>query len=158
MGLIEQGKLRTQVELFVLRRKILLTGLNHLTFAVTNLEASLAFYRDLLGCRCHVIWERGAYLTMGELWLCLSLGEVSPAKDYTHVAFSVSKKDFPILAKALMAAGVPEWKTNKSEGDSLYILDPDNHRLEIHVGSLASRLAELKTHPYQNLVWLDSHE
>jgi len=45
-------------------------------------------------------------------------------------------------------------ETNKSEGQSLYILDTDGHKLEIHVGDLKSRLKSLKIRPYKNLVWL----
>ncbi|HEX5514181.1 MAG TPA: glutathione transferase, partial [Gammaproteobacteria bacterium] len=43
------------------------------------------------------------------------------------------------------------WKDNKSEGDSLYFLDPDGHKLEIHVGDLESRLAALREKPYEGL-------
>jgi hypothetical protein len=39
------------------------------------------------------------------------------------------------------------WKENTSEGDSLYFLDPDGHRLELHVGSLDSRLAHYAADP-----------
>jgi hypothetical protein len=39
------------------------------------------------------------------------------------------------------------WKDNRSEGASLYFLDPDGHRLELHVGSLASRLAAYQANP-----------
>ena len=43
---------------------------------------------------------------------------------------------------------------NHSEGRSLYVLDPDGHKLEIHVGTLADRLESLKRKPYAGLVWL----
>ena len=101
----------------------MLTGLNHLTLAVTDLERSFAFYRDLLGFRPSAIWNTGAYLSLGELWLCLSLLE----------------------------AGVTEWRQNKSEGDSFYFLDPDGHQLEAHVGNLASRLTQCREAPYAGM-------
>ncbi len=50
----------------------MLTGLNHLTLAVADLPASIAFYRDLLGFRLEARWDQGAYLELGSLWLCLS--------------------------------------------------------------------------------------
>lgn len=137
----------------------MLTGLNHLTLSVRDLARSVAFYRDMLGLRLHARWDRGAYLSAGDLWLCLSLdGQgtaalASPA--YTHYAFSISQHDFPAFAARLRAAGVPEWQQNRSAGDSLYFLDPDGHQLEAHTGSLAQRLAACRAAPYQGMVFED---
>lgn len=49
-----------------------ITGLNHVTVAVADVERSLAFYRDVLGCSVRAVWSDGAYLEAGTLWLCLS--------------------------------------------------------------------------------------
>lgn len=132
----------------------MLTGLNHITLATGDLDRSLLFYRDLLGFTAHVRWLGGAYLSLGELWLCLSCDQSLPARDYSHVAFSVSEEAFDPFCATLRAAGVREWKQNRSEGQSLYLLDPDGHQLEIHVGSLQSRLDTLRQQPYQGLQWL----
>lgn len=109
----------------------MLTGLNHLTLAVADLPASIAFYRDLLGFRLEARWDQGAYLELGSLWLCLSREPQygGPAADYTHYAFGIAAADFARFAAQLRAHGVREWKQNRSEGDSFYFLDPDGHRL-----------------------------
>jgi hypothetical protein len=49
----------------------------------------------------------------------------------------------------------PEWKSNRSEGDSFYFLDPDGHQLEAHVGSLESRLAQCRLRPYAGMRFFD---
>lgn len=124
-------------------------GLNHLTLAVGDLDRAIAFYRDLLGCTLRARWPEGAYLEAGTLWLCLSLDQRVagiPAADYTHFAFDVSTEDFEVLAVRVSAAA-PIWKDNRSEGASLYFLDPDGHKLELHTGSLESRLASYRARP-----------
>lgn len=131
----------------------MITGINHITFSVRNLNSSIEFYRDLLGMKLHVFWDTGAYLTAGDTWLCLSLGQPGPCKDYSHVAFSVGEAELVELRAKLGQAGVEEWKQNISEGDSIYFLDPDGHRLELHCGTLASRLTKLESLPYKGLVW-----
>ncbi|EAQ64461.1 probable fosfomycin resistance protein [Marinomonas sp. MED121] len=132
----------------------MLTGLNHITLSVSQLEHSLDFYQNLLGFKAHVKWDNGAYLSLPGLWLCLSLGRTESVKDYTHFAFSLSESDYERLVIKLKQYGVKQWQENTSEGESFYFLDPDGHKLELHLGSLETRLAELKTSPYQGLVWL----
>lgn len=101
--------------------------------------------------KAHEHWDKGAYLNLGDLWFCLSCGEVSPAKDYSHLAFDIAEQDFPTFAAKLRQAGVKEWKHNKSEGYSLYLLDPDGHKLALHCGHLQSLLDWIKVQPYSGL-------
>ncbi len=126
----------------------MIRSLNHLTLAVSDLARSFDFYVGLLGCRAEARWDTGAYLSVGELWLCLSLDAAAPARDYTHVAFGVESGGFARAVEKLRVAGVAEWKTNSSEGDSFYFLDPDGHQLELHDGDLSSRLAAVARRPY----------
>ncbi|MBB5368560.1 catechol 2,3-dioxygenase-like lactoylglutathione lyase family enzyme [Janthinobacterium sp. K2Li3] len=138
----------------------MLTGLNHLTLAVRDLDRSLTFYRQTLGLRLHARWDRGAYLSAGDLWLCLTLdkqadGAPLASTGYSHTAFSIAAADFAAFAAKLRKAGVPEWNLNRSEGDSLYFLDPDGHQLEAHVGGLATRLAACRVTPYDGMVFFD---
>jgi catechol 2,3-dioxygenase-like lactoylglutathione lyase family enzyme len=132
----------------------LLTGLNHVTLAVSDLDRSLDFYLNLLGFKGHVRWDRGAYLSLGSLWLCLSLGRPCPKTDYTHLALDIGRGGFDDFVRRLRASGVVEWQRNSSEGPSIYFLDPDGHRLEIHAGGLQDRLASLKDAPFSGLEWL----
>ncbi|OHX21805.1 VOC family protein [Chromobacterium sphagni] len=132
-----------------------LNGLNHLTLAVTDLDRSWCFYHAQLGAAPHARWARGGYLSLGGLWLCLALDDAASGGGYTHYAFSVDQADFAAWKARLTDAGVPCWKDNRSEGDSFYFLDPDGHRLELHVGSLASRLAACRAQPYPAMVFYD---
>jgi catechol 2,3-dioxygenase-like lactoylglutathione lyase family enzyme len=136
----------------------LLTGLNHLTLAVTDLNRSVAFYHDLLQLRLEATWDTGAYLSLPGLWLCLSLDPLrnsEPAADYTHFAFSINARDFPLFVERLRSANVQEWRDNRSEGASFYFLDPDGHKLEAHVGDLVSRLAACRQLPYTGMKFFD---
>ena len=132
-------------------------GLNHLTLAVTDVDRSVAFYRDLLGCTLRAIWAEGAYLEAGALWLCLSRDPAAADAvrgDYTHYAFDVDPVGFDALCAAIRAQAVI-WKENRSEGGSLYFLDPDGHRLEMHIGTLASRLAHYRGAAEKGVTVLD---
>ncbi|MBI6909458.1 fosfomycin resistance glutathione transferase [Pseudomonas palleroniana] len=132
----------------------MLSGLNHLTLAVTDLHRSVSFYHELLQLRLDATWDNGAYLSLPGLWLCLSLDpsrSVGATAKYTHYAFTAHPDDFSEVVARLRAAGVQEWRDNRSEGASFYFLDPDGHKLEVHVGDLASRLQACRTQPYAGM-------
>ena len=138
----------------------MLSGINHITLATRDLQKSLDFYVELLGFKLHAKWNGGAYLSLGELWFCLAcesgdkviVEQGFSVRDYSHIAFSIKAEDFPGFSNMLLEKGVKQWKQNKSEGASLYILDPDGHQLEIHVGDLNSRLQSMKLSSYPGLV------
>lgn len=119
----------------------MISGINHITFAVSDLHRSLGFYRDVLGCKEVYSWDSGAYLEAGGLWLCLSVDpKATGNSDYSHIAFDVAQDDFDTLATRILNSGARSWSESRSEGSSLYFCCPDGHRLELHVGDIRSRL------------------
>lgn len=127
-------------------------GINHVTLTCDDVEASVAFYRDVLGCRLLARWPLGAYLVAGNTWVALVTRTDS---DYSHVALDVAPESFAELRDRLSAAGAREWKQNRSEGDSMYFLDPSGHQLEIHATGLRARLASARKDPWDGLEILD---
>lgn len=127
----------------------MISGMNHITLAVTNIDRSFTFYKDVLGLKPLVKWKGGAYFlvpeSLGEnlqgFWFCLNVDENRvPTPCYTHYAFSVNLQDFEVLSRRIQEAGAPIFKDNTSPGESLYFQDPDGHKLEIHVGTWRARL------------------
>jgi catechol 2,3-dioxygenase-like lactoylglutathione lyase family enzyme len=129
----------------------MITGLNHINLAVIDLNQSFQFYRNVLGFKPLCRWPEGAYFLVGDLWFCLYQDpkrKVEPNPCYTHIAFSVDQKDFAAIQQKISESGATLWKDNISEGDSLYFLDPNGHKLEIHVGDWHSRLQHKKQNPW----------
>ena len=132
----------------------MIRGINHLTLAVRDVEESFQFYRDVLGCRPIAKWPKGAYLVAGDVWLALvhdPCARDTPLPEYTHIAFTVTAEQFAPMAQRLLQAGVSQWQENWTEGESLYFLDPNGHKLELHASDLATRLQTAKAHPWEGL-------
>jgi len=132
----------------------MIQGINHLTLAVRDVGESFAFYRDALGFRPVAKWPKGAYFLAGDLWVALVLDpevRAGALPEYTHVAFTVAPEDFEAAAERIRAAGAAVWQENRSEGDSLYFLDPTGHKLEIHATDLAERIRSARENPWVGL-------
>ncbi|MEM8722993.1 MAG: VOC family protein [Cyanobacteria bacterium P01_G01_bin.39] len=136
----------------------MIVGLNHLTLSTSNIEISFDFYQNILACKPLAKWKHGAYLLAGDLWLCLSLDSNTHravSEEYTHYAFSIESEKFEYYCQNIEQLKLRLWKGNTSEGDSLYILDPDNHKLELHVDNWQTRLETIKQNPYEEMIFFN---
>lgn len=128
--------------------------MNHITLGVADIEKSFVFYRDVISLKPLVKWDKGAYFLVGEsnenlvgsgFWFCLNVDEKRiPNPCYTHYAFTVSENNFDKMAAKILGSVCNTFKENTSPGKSLYFLDPDGHKLEIHVGTSEMRIATKK--------------
>jgi len=137
----------------------MITGVNHITLSVRDLDKSFKFYTEVLSCKPVAKWKRGAYLLAGSLWLCLSLDEQTRKEalaEYTHIAFNVSQgDDFERCICRIVESGAEIWKKNTSVGASLYFLDPNGHKLEIHASDLETRIELTRKQPYEEMEFFD---
>ena len=113
---------------------------------VTDLDASIAFYRDRVGLElAHVIPARQAAFfwvgSRGTTMLGLWAGGSAPQKTTTHIAFVARRDDVIAAPRALQSAGITPLDFNGRPTDepvvlawmpavSIYFHDPDGHLLE----------------------------
>lgn len=133
----------------------MINGINHITFGVSDLQASLKFYVDLLQLQLIAKWDEGAYLKAGDQWIALNVDnlDLSPnSQNASHIAFNVNEEDFEAMKSRLENHGVKKYKENTSEGPSYYFLDPDGHCLEIHYSTLENRIQWAKEKMKTNFI------
>jgi catechol 2,3-dioxygenase-like lactoylglutathione lyase family enzyme len=142
----------------------MITGINHINIAVKDIARSFTFYKEVLGFKPLCRSEGSAYFlvgtpdTLGCLWFSLDLDRDHvrlPSPCNSHIAFSVCAQEFAPLSARILKAGAPIFKDNSSPGQSLYFLDPDAHKLEIHVGDWRTRIAAKKANQgnWKNVEW-----
>jgi len=113
----------------------------HIVLRVSNLDASTAFYRDVLGMEV-TSWRpgQGAFLSFGTLHHDIALfqaaeGASSGELGLAHLALRIFGDDAELRAAydALKAAGV-EIKNTTDHGmtHSVYFYDPDGNTLEVY--------------------------
>src|SRR5262249_22120713 len=132
----------------------MITGINHITLAVQDVEVSFRFYTQVLGCQALAKWPRGAYLLAGDVWLALVLDAQvrDPGlPEDTHIAFTVSPADFDAMCQRIQHTEALIWQETRTEGASLYFTDPNGHKLEIRASDLAARLRAARAEPWEGL-------
>lgn len=129
----------------------MITQISHMTFIVTDLERSAAFFEAALDAR--EVYSSGEetfslsrekFFLIGGLWVCLMEGQPHQSRTYDHIAFHVEEEEFDACVERLQRAGaevLPGRPRVSGEGRSAYFYDPDNHLFELHTGTLQQRLA-----------------
>ncbi|QAS54384.1 metallothiol transferase FosB [Halobacillus litoralis] len=126
-------------------------GVNHLTFSVSDLSRSIAFYEQVFTAKLLVKGKNTAYFDLNGIWLALNVEREIPrneiAYSYTHTAFSIAEEDYDSMFEKLenlnvnILTGRPRSEDDKR---SIYFTDPDGHKFEFHTGTLQERLAYYK--------------
>lgn len=122
----------------------MISGINHLTWSVTDIEISFRFYVDVLGLKPVMKSDWSAYFLAGDVWIAVVKGDLRTDGRYDHIAFHVDAAGYEELVARLLASGVEQWKENESEGASFYFRDPSGNKFEIHSSDLAARVRDGK--------------
>ena len=112
---------------------------------VTDLDRSIAFYRDDLGLElAHVLEGQAAFFWIGgrgASMLGLWYGGIAPQKTTSHIAFAAAMEDVMAAPARLRSAGIAPLDFDGHPTDepvllawmpamAVYFLDPDGHLLE----------------------------
>jgi catechol 2,3-dioxygenase-like lactoylglutathione lyase family enzyme len=118
--------------------------LDHVILKVNDLQASVAFYRDVLGFALEGTDGPFTVVRAGPDFLLQLAPWGTPG--FEHYAFAVSKAEFRQIVDRIKAAGIPSGPTFDSVGvngepgqetgarglaPTLYFNDPNQHLLEI---------------------------
>ena len=125
----------------------MISGVNHITVSVNDMDESFRFYVDVLGFKPIQKNPRSAYLSAGVLGFVIERSPdrgAIPAGDLSHIALTVDQAAFDAIRTRLVSLGAKVWMDNLSEGESYYFLDPSGHKLEIAVSNLENRIAYAK--------------
>ncbi|MFZ4453535.1 FosM family fosfomycin resistance protein [Salibacterium aidingense] len=131
-------------------------GLNYFLFSVSDLETSIAFYKNVFDAQLLVKGRNTAYFDLNGMWLALNVEKDIPRRDihhsYTHIAFSIDEAEFDSMYEKLKELNVnilPGRARDTRDKKSIYFTDPDGHKFEFHTGTLRDRLdyyKQEKTH------------
>jgi catechol 2,3-dioxygenase-like lactoylglutathione lyase family enzyme len=123
--------------------------IDHVVLRVRDLERSLAFYRDVLGCAVELarpsigLWQLRAGRSMVDLvpvdGKLGAAGGAPPAKEgrnVDHVCFRIEPFDEAAIRAHLAAHGVNAGSTEQrvgaeGTGPSIYVEDPDGNVIEL---------------------------
>lgn len=128
-------------------------GISHMTFICKDLAKTAKMLKEVFSAEeiyssdtKQFSLSKEKFFKVANLWIAIMEGDAIE-RTYNHIAFKVDDKDLAFLTEKIKSLGLtvlPGRKREKSEGDSLYFYDYDNHLFEFHAGDLDTRLALYK--------------
>ena len=120
----------------------MITGLAHVCFTVSDLEASESFYCEKLGLRHAFDFVRdsgerfGVYLHVGgrsfiELF-CGKVGERAEGQTYRHLCLEVDDIETTVAELRSRGVEVGDPKLGSDASWQAWLADPDGNRIELH--------------------------
>ncbi len=126
---------------------MIIKGLNHFLFSVSDLDVSINFYQNVFGAKLLVKGENTAYFDLQGMWLALNVEKDIPrneiSQSYTHIAFTIEEAEFDRMYERIQELEVhilPGRPREDKDKKSIYFTDPDGHKFEFHTGTLQERL------------------
>jgi len=128
-----------------------ISGIDHINMCVTNLERSIAFYRDVFGFEVkedHRELEKYPWVTLGvanTAYLVLyQTDEAKARRDMRIVHFGFALKDAPAFDRVfekVLKAGVPTlndqhgkpYVVHYPHSSSFYLIDPDGYEIDVSI-------------------------
>jgi lactoylglutathione lyase/glyoxylase I family protein len=120
---------------------VLIKGLAHICFTVTDLDASIAFYQGALGLAPAFDFKNekgerfGVYLSMGgRTFVELFKGSALPPKgqSYQHCCMEVADINVAVAALREKGIEVTEPTFGMDQSWQAWLADPDGNRIELH--------------------------
>src|SRR4051812_3490422 len=107
--------------------------LDHVQVFVKDRARSQAWYEDVLGLKRRYLKEWGEswlVLGAGKSWILLSVKESGPVASQ-HFAFQFKDAAYVAALKELQGKGIKVSQEDHSVSRSMYLKDPDGHRVEL---------------------------
>jgi catechol 2,3-dioxygenase-like lactoylglutathione lyase family enzyme len=104
------------------------TGIDHISIQVTNLDRSIAFYRDIFGLEVLNRDDANKIVRMGRTRIIVSLHEKPPTGIVDHYAIAIEGFDRAQVTAALAAHGLTA-EQNLDYG--FYVRDPEGVPVQI---------------------------
>lgn len=105
--------------------------LNHASLIVSDLERSVAFYRQAFGLDIKSTQQGGVNLAVGDAFLGIYQGGPSATPHINHICFGLRSFDPAATVAALEAAGLPAESRERDGVTQVYTADPDNLRIQL---------------------------
>jgi catechol 2,3-dioxygenase-like lactoylglutathione lyase family enzyme len=117
-------------------------GIDHIALAVSDVERSVAWYKEVLGLERRYEEAWGSYPAMvGVGTTSIALFPVdgtevkpSPGRNVLamrHFAFRADRANFDRARRELSQRGIPLEQQHHGVSESIYFRDPDGHEVEI---------------------------